>query len=193
MLDKLQIAPAIVDAADKIEAWLDAWSPSSGRIFKVAGHAGSGKTTLIKLLIDRLGENRVYCAAYSGKAAYVMRSKGIRNATTIHSLIYHPEEPPADQVESLQRRIKQTPDLPGNQALLNSLRVELRELIQPSFKLSRSSKLSGARLLILDEVSMVGKDLAQDVLSFKRPTLVVGDPGQLPPVRGTGYFDDMKA
>jgi exodeoxyribonuclease-5 len=193
MLDKPEIAPAILEAADKIEAWLKAGSPTPGRLFKVTGYAGSGKTTLIKRLVEQLGESKVYCASYSGKAAYVMRSKGIDSATTIHSLIYHPEDPPADEVESLQRRINQASKVPENQALLKKLRAELRELVQPTFKLNKSSKLSGARLLILDEVSMVGKGLAEDVLSFKRPTLVVGDPGQLPPVEGTGYFDKMPA
>lgn len=57
------------------------------------------------------------------------------------------------------------------------------------FDFRDDSPLMGAKLLILDEVSMVDKELGEDVLSFGVPTLVIGDPGQLPPVKGAGYFN----
>jgi exodeoxyribonuclease-5 len=44
-------------------------------------------------------------------------------------------------------------------------------------------------LILLDECSMVDEKLARDLISFGFPILVLGDPGQLPPVKGTGYFD----
>lgn len=50
------------------------------------------------------------------------------------------------------------------------------------------SPLNTCSLLIVDEVSMVNDELAVDLLSFGCPTLVLGDPGQLPPVQGEGYF-----
>jgi exodeoxyribonuclease-5 len=56
------------------------------------------------------------------------------------------------------------------------------------FKLNPDSALSLARLLIVDEVSMVGEELARDLLSFGTRILVLGDPAQLPPVKGEGYF-----
>jgi exodeoxyribonuclease-5 len=37
---------------------------------------------------------------------------------------------------------------------------------------------------------MVDEDMAMDILSFKVPVLVLGDPAQLPPVKGTGFFTD---
>ena len=42
--------------------------------------------------------------------------------------------------------------------------------------------------VVLDEVSMVDEDMARDLMSFKKPILVLGDPGQLPPIRGEGAF-----
>lgn len=57
-----------------------------------------------------------------------------------------------------------------------------------TFKLDRKSDLADSGLLIIDEVSMVSEDLAVDLLSFGTPILVLGDPAQLPPVRGEGYF-----
>lgn len=60
------------------------------------------------------------------------------------------------------------------------------------FDFRDDSPLIGAKLLILDEVSMVDQELGEDVLSFGIPTLVIGDPGQLPPIKGTGYFQKKK-
>ncbi len=56
------------------------------------------------------------------------------------------------------------------------------------FELDPNSVAAGASLIVIDECSMVGRDLAEDLLSFGRPILVLGDPGQLPPVEGAGYF-----
>lgn len=56
------------------------------------------------------------------------------------------------------------------------------------FKLNPDSALVTAKLLIVDEVSMVGEELALDLLSFGTRILVLGDPAQLPPVKGEGYF-----
>ena len=35
---------------------------------------------------------------------------------------------------------------------------------------------------------MVGEEMARDLLSFGKPILVLGDPGQLPPIKGEGAF-----
>lgn len=43
-------------------------------------------------------------------------------------------------------------------------------------------------LLILDECSMINEEMGRDLLSYGVPILVLGDPGQLPPVEGTGFF-----
>jgi len=47
-----------------------------------------------------------------------------------------------------------------------------------------------ADLIVLDEVSMVGPEMAADLLAFGKPILVLGDPGQLPPIKGTGAFTE---
>ena len=124
----------------------------SDQIFRMFGYAGTGKTTLAVHLAQ--DEDALF-AAFTGKAALVMRKKGCRGAQTLHSLIYtsvgeagHP----------------------------------------PEFVVNHDSDLRRADLLIIDEVSMVDEELARDVLSFGTRVLVLGDPAQLPPVRGTGYF-----
>ena len=60
----------------------------------------------------------------------------------------------------------------------------------PRFALNRQSEAAKAKLLVIDECSMVDEDLGRDLLSFGTPVLVLGDPAQLPPVKGAGYFTD---
>ena len=68
-------------------------------------------------------------------------------------------------------------------------KVEVNERTgEASFTLNKESDLADAALLIVDEVSMVGADLAKDLLSFGRRVLVLGDPAQLPPVKDEGFF-----
>jgi len=62
-----------------------------------------------------------------------------------------------------------------------------------NFRLNRSqSALNDAALLIVDECSMVDEKMARDLLSFRKPILVLGDPAQLPPVDGAGFFTEAK-
>lgn len=56
------------------------------------------------------------------------------------------------------------------------------------FRLNPESDLASAKLLVIDEVSMVSEELAADLLSYNKPILVLGDPAQLPPVKGEGFF-----
>lgn len=68
-------------------------------------------------------------------------------------------------------------------------RVEVNEQTgEATFNLNTESDLADAALLVVDEVSMVGKELALDLLSFKKRVLVLGDPAQLPPVKDEGFF-----
>ena len=56
---------------------------------KMAGFAGTGKSTTIKYLVKFFP--RFAVAAYTGKATNVLREKGINQSSTIHSLIYTPQ------------------------------------------------------------------------------------------------------
>jgi exodeoxyribonuclease-5 len=56
----------------------------------ISGYAGSGKSTLVKFIIDALKvpANEVCYVAYTGKAATVLQQKGCINAMTAHKLLY---------------------------------------------------------------------------------------------------------
>jgi exodeoxyribonuclease V len=60
----------------------------------------------------------------------------------------------------------------------------------PQFVLNRQSAAAKADLIIIDECSMVDEELGRDLLSFGQPVLVLGDPAQLPPVKGGGFFTE---
>ena len=57
-----------------------------------------------------------------------------------------------------------------------------------SFRLDREIPAAHADLLVVDECSMVDEEIGNDLLSFRTPVLVLGDPAQLPPVKGAGFF-----
>lgn len=56
------------------------------------------------------------------------------------------------------------------------------------FILNPESNAANAKLIVIDEVSMVDEELARDLLSYGVKILVLGDPYQLPPINGTGFF-----
>jgi exodeoxyribonuclease-5 len=52
----------------------------------------------------------------------------------------------------------------------------------PSFMLNPESQVKNSKLIVVDESSMVGEDIASDLKMFGIPGLAIGDPMQLPPV-----------
>jgi exodeoxyribonuclease V len=153
----MQFTPEQDQALRAVDRWLRA---GDKQVFRLFGYAGTGKTTLAKYIAEHV-DGRVIFAAFTGKAAHVMRSKGCDGASTLHSLIYKCTE----------------------------VYDEERRMLVPRFVLNvAGSALVGAKLLIVDECSMVDANLGADVLSFNIPVLVLGDPAQLPPIGGAGFF-----
>ncbi len=152
------------DAALKAVAnWLKTGKP---QIFRLFGYAGTGKTTLARHFAEHV-DGQVQFAAFTGKAAQVLRSKGATNARTIHSLIYRPrgEEAVSDETTG-------------------------KTSMSPTFSLNRQSPIARAKLVVVDECSMVDEQLGRDLLTFGTPILVLGDPAQLPPISGGGFFTE---
>ena len=63
---------------------------NTNHVFILKGYAGTGKTTLLKGVLDYLDSIKrpSRLMAYTGRAARVMAQKTGRNASTIHSSIY---------------------------------------------------------------------------------------------------------
>lgn len=178
------------------------------QVFRLFGYAGTGKTTITAMAIEALGLSAmspgntggVLFAAFTGKAALVMTRKGTP-ASTIHGLIYRVSEATPEEIARVEQDLAVLRrDLPRMglaeqtfaRTRIRQLELRLEDIHKPRFILNEQSPLRDADLLVLDEVSMVGADLGHDLLAFGKPILVLGDPGQLPPIKGFGFFTEAQ-
>lgn len=178
---------------------VDAWYKNRRKeqqVFRLFGVAGTGKTTLAKHFAENV-PGIVKFATFTGKAAHVMAQKGCVGASTIHRLIYVPKMTSKNRLRNLEKEIQELEALPKpwSEAQLNQkakvkkqLQEERQNAGRVGFSLNLDSTLREANLLIVDEVSMLDATIGRDLESFGVPILVLGDPEQLPPVYGTGYF-----
>jgi exodeoxyribonuclease-5 len=170
----LQLTQEQRAAVDSIVDWFMA---GDCQVFRLHGYAGTGKTTVLQEVVRRLrelnDELRLHYAAPTGKAAQVMRSKGLDGATTLHA-----------------------------NGLWQEVRVSKRTGRTYFHPLGHGKAvLDNTDLLIVDECSMVRRDLAARVLCEPDPSdlfgkvgprrqglrvLAVGDPAQLWPVPDRG-------
>jgi exodeoxyribonuclease-5 len=180
-------------ALKRVQQWRET---SDNPVFMLAGFAGSGKTTLAKYFA-RNSKGTVLFAAYTGKAAHVLRQSGAPNVSTIHKLIYLPKDKCKARLRELEAELDQLSvpflKLSDEQMkriteLTDAIKQERTNLERPSWTLNNDSPLQHASLLILDEYSMVDQQMGEDLLSFGCPILALGDPGQLPPIFGNPFF-----
>ena len=193
-----------------VQRIVDWFRDGTGRqqVARIFGYAGCGKSTILRFILDELGLSPhrgadegicvpgVVTATFTGKASYVLRRKGTP-ARTIHSLIYSVIEATEEEVAAAQKTIRDAEanvrslsgfERTAAEAGIEAMRQQLAQMKHPRFALNPASDAADAKLIVLDEVSMVGDEMARDLMSFGKPILVLGDPGQLPPIRGEGAF-----
>ncbi len=147
------------------------WNQREEQVFEISGAAGTGKTTVIRYVMDALNIDldEVLFLAFMGKAATVMAKNGLP-AQTIHSAIYEPiKVPKLDE----NGKVMYHPN--------GKVRKELKFVLRDRLK-------KGVRLIVVDEGSTVSEKLGKDLLSFGVPVIVLGDLNQLPPVMGNPFF-----
>lgn len=144
---------------------------SDKQIFILKGHAGTGKTTLIKHFIEYLNEKDIpfTLMASTGRAAKVLSHKSGKMVTTVHQGIYKLQVVENDEQNQVRR-----------------LSFRLHDNMSPEMM-----------VYIVDESSMLSNEqvkegfitygsgrLISDLLLFaeKRKVVFVGDQAQLPPV-----------
>ncbi len=184
----MEWSPQQDQALMAINEWLRTRDP----LFKLFGYAGTGKTTLIRHIAGDLGGNSVAFVAPTGKAALVMRRQGCKNADTIHSLIYIPKDQLIEEAKKLAHDIDDLAEkkLPRNHEWERRLAAIRKAINNPEFVLRESLGESPPSLIVVDECSMVDREVGHDLMGFGTKVLVIGDPGQLPPVEGSGHFMD---
>src|SRR5690606_24647454 len=134
----MQFSPQQDAALKAVDRWL-----KEGRkpIFRLFGYAGTGKTTLARHFAEHV-DGSVQFAAFTGKAAQVLRSKGANNARTLHSLIYRPRG-----VETVEDE------------------TTGKTSIAPTFSLNRQSQVVRAKLIVDNEVSNAVEQLGHDMMT----------------------------
>lgn len=152
--------------------WYYSKKSEKEHILRIGGGAGSGKTFLLKYLINSYGLDlsNCYVMAYTGQAVNVLRKNGIL-ANTIHSTImYVKDEPIVDKStgKPIYRR---------GIMLTKPVFVPLKQ-IPPTIK-----------LMIVDESSFLPDDLERILMRYNVPILEIGDPIQLPPVASKQVFN----
>ena len=191
----MEFSPEQNRAVDAVWDWFKNHSQEKP-IFRLFGYAGTGKTTLAQHIAQGV-DGLVLFAAFTGKAAHVLHTKGCPGTTTIHKLIYSPQEKSRKKLQEMCIELEQlrAKDPDGREAALLAKRIEEEKLNlqRPSWKLNLDSELRRAALLVVDEASMVDGQIGEDLLYFGVPILALGDPAQLPPVKGAGFFTNAKA
>ena len=161
----------------KVFEEMQAFMKSDASVFILRGYAGTGKTTIVKIIADYISQDHdVHLMAPTGRAARVLSQKTGHEATTIHKAIYAKACVVAKNVKDVAES-------------------EFK-FVFPIYKNDHDGNI----VAIVDEASMVcsrkiehelfvfGTDnLLEDLLDFVRPSfggkvIFVGDPAQLPPV-----------
>lgn len=162
---------------NKVFEQIKSFMESDASVFILRGYAGTGKTTIVRVVADYIAQSRqVALMAPTGRAARVLTQKTGHDAVTIHKAIY-------EKVCIVSKKVK--------------------DVAESEFKLVfpiHKSDKEGNVVAIVDEASMVcsrkiehelfvfGTDnLMDDLLTYVRPNyggkvIFVGDPAQLPPV-----------
>jgi exodeoxyribonuclease-5 len=209
----MTLSPGQDAALSAIRSW---YAEDDSQVLKMWGAAGTGKTTIARFVPGMLGLEKWCYAAFSGKAAQVLRSKGCVPASTLHSLVYGAPVNLMNEEKKLRAELSALDEFlhwdrtaeispaarqylgmtgPEVASALSALMLKLEtnlsiQRAQGSFlwPLREEGPLHEADLLIADEVSMVNEKMATDILASGCRVLVLGDPEQLPPVGGEGYF-----
>ena len=138
---------------------IKAFMESDASVFILRGYAGTGKTTMVRVVADYIAQSRqVTLMAPTGRAARILKQKTGHNAVTIHNAIY-------EKAYIVSKKVK--------------------DIAESEFKLVfpiHESDKEGNVVAIVDEASMVcsktiehemfvfGTDnLMDDLLTFVRP------------------------
>lgn len=156
----IDLSPDQIKALKDVLEWFEK-DRAKMQFVTLGGYAGTGKTTLIALLRKKLlainKDLKIGFASYTGKATRVLKNK-LKEAESIFK---------QDTVSTIHGLI------------YSPIVNERQEIIgwQKKESIDRD-------LIIIDEASMVDGLIWNHLLSYKVPIIVVGDHGQLPPIKG---------
>jgi exodeoxyribonuclease V len=162
------------------------WFGGSTRLFTLGGFAGCGKTSLLGVLARAFEERGILCAyaTVTGRASSILA----RKLKAAGASITTEQRPTGEQ---------------GGKGFDNSLPLRSGPAFCGTFHrlvykpmINSEEEVIGWRkreepdrhydLIIVDEASMVSREMLLELQAFGKPILAVGDHGQLPPVMSSG-------
>ncbi len=149
----MKFSPQQDEALQRVADWL---RRGDQPIFRLFGYAGTGKTTRSRVT-SRKGSRGASSSPPSRQGGAGAALQGREIAKTLHSLIYRPrgEEAAEDETTGTAR-------------------------VSPTFSLNRQSPVAKAKLVVVDECSMVDEALGRDLLSSARRSWCSAIPASCP-------------
>lgn len=170
-LPKNILTPGQEEAYKLFNKWYKNRKNGGTQILRIGGASGTGKTVLVRYIIERYNftASDCYVMAYTGQAVNVLRKNCIM-ARTIHSTIMIPNDEIIYDKETGE---------PITRRGVPLTRVRFR----PVKSLPKTVKL-----LIVDEASFLPGNMERILKRYNIPILEIGDPIQLPPVGAPEVF-----
>lgn len=184
-MEKEGVTKLTVSQENILRMLLDFVNHPTDRVFILKGYAGTGKTTLMRFLINHLNEmGKSYkLLASTGRAAKVLSNLSGKGTTTIHSLIYSfngLNEEPDD---------KWSPKVASDGQLFltfSPVSVDEDEPSETIYIIDEASMVSDVATMDVTQAKFGEGRVLSDLLNYdERPKskfVFVGDPCQLPPI-----------
>lgn len=133
-------------------------------VLTIGGYAGTGKSTVLAELVKSLERSSIRKAlvTFTGKASLVLREK-MKQADAMFV---------SDSISTIHSLIYK-PKIDRFGKLLGWSKLPVDEMLYD--------------VIIIDEASMVSRQMFMDLTSYNIPILAVGDHGQLPPVSNDNF------
>ncbi len=155
------------------------------RIFILKGYAGTGKTTLMKCLVNELicQSKEVRLLASTGRAAKILSNATGMEAHTIHSQVYTFNGLNQD-LDKLTEEQGKTGLMAGEQLLLDFSMAEAEDDEEIIFLIDESSMVSDQEQKVVTQARFGSGRVLKDLIDCypAGKFIFVGDPCQLPPI-----------
>lgn len=192
MSEHITLTPSQSSALQEIISFVESRDPC----LILTGGAGTGKTTLIRAVVEALQKTRtrVELLAPTGRAARVLARKTSCPAKTIHGAIYDfkrlevREEPVDDRDPCLRYFFPLKGDEPGRGVWI----VDESSMVGDAVSHSDTLRFGSGRLLS-DLLSALRLGARRGAQGSGAQVIFVGDPSQLPPVSMSAADEELSA
>ena len=179
---KIQLTPHQQCAFNKL---IDFIRSKSLRVFILRGYAGTGKTTMMKCLIEEFDKRNLSCTllASTGRAAKILSNITERETQTVHSMIYTYSGLNQDMEEVVNHR-KSTGKDNGKQLMLMFTREVNVSKEEVYYLIDESSMIPDSFDKTATQALFGSGRLLNDLLSYNPngKFIFIGDTCQLPPI-----------